>query len=137
MGTVAAGGSALLSSGALSDVESQRTVRAETVGDESAYLGLTYPEINVCAGQVTLVMITNQSKEPLTGFAIDDISVDGATIENIQTPDPLAVGESGGVTADAECAGTETATVTFTVEATGSETDVRAEGRSNDINCNC
>jgi hypothetical protein len=138
MGTAAAGGSVLLGSGAFSGVEPERTVTIETVGDEDAYLRLVYPEITVeCAVTITLVTITNHSKEPLTNFEVDDVSVDGATIENIQTPDTLDVGESGSVTADAECDGTGTATVTFTVEATGSETSVIAKNRSNDINCNC
>lgn len=138
MSTAAAGGSALLGSGAFSGVSPQRAAEVEVVGDDNAYLRLKYPDLSVeCSNTVTLVEITNLSKEELTSFEIKNISVDGGTVENVQTPDSLTVGESGDVTAEVDCDGTETATVTFTVEATGSETSVRARERSNDIGCNC
>lgn len=136
--TAAAGGSALLGSGAFSEVSPQRAAEVEVVGDENAYLRLEYPDLSVeCSNTVTLVEITNLSKEELTSFDIKIISVGGGTVENVQTPGSLTVGESGDVTAEVDCDGTETATVTFTVEAAGSETSVRAKHRSNDISCDC
>jgi len=87
MGTAAAGGSALLGSGAFSRTEPQRNVVIETVGDEDAYMRLVYDEILEfgCEGELTL-RLTNQFKEG----ALSDITVTfTAENDNVTLGDPV------------------------------------------------
>lgn len=142
MCTAAAGGSALLGSGSFSDVASQRTVEVEVVGDENAYLTLQYSDISFdCSEEVTVVTITNHTLEEIDNIVVD-ISVTGTEI-TLSNPsvstEPLGIGDSATVTADAQAtSGTQTTeTVTFDVETTSLESSIEAIGRSVDITANC
>ena len=87
MGAATAGASALVGTGAFSRVESQRDVTIEVVGDEDAYLGLRYGDLEVECGQVvTFVKITNQLKQSVK---IDDVGFD--EIDDIELSDPWFV----------------------------------------------
>lgn len=142
MCTAAAGGSALLGSGSFSDVASQRTVEVEVVGDDNAYLTLQYSDISFeCSEEVTVVTITNHTLEEIDNIVVD-ISVTGTEI-TLSNPsvstEPLGIGDSATVTADAQAdSGTQTTeAVTFDVETTGLESSIEAIDRSVDITADC
>lgn len=141
LGATAAGGTALLASGSFSRTGSRRDVTVETVGDEDAYLRLAYENSTVdCADEILLVTLTNQFEEPLTDIDIEfSTDNDEIAFDNLDTPESLAVGESGDVTLDAECSTDEpvTVTVTFDIEASGEENSVTARDRHIDVTCSC
>jgi hypothetical protein len=139
--TAAVGGSALLASGAYSQVESQRNVRIETVGDEDAYLKLVYGDTRVdCEGEIGLVTLANQLKHPLTDVEVT-YEAPGSGIEfgELTVPGTLGTGESGTVSVPVECGpgGTATETVRFTVTVRGSDSTVQARDREIEVTCSC
>ena len=92
MGAATAAGSVLVGAGAYTRVEAQRGVTVEIVGDEDAYLGLRYGDLDVeCGDVVTFVTITNQLKQPVS---IDDVGF--ADVDGIELSDPWFVRCSDG-----------------------------------------
>lgn len=140
IGTTTAGGSAILGTGAFSSVETQRAVTIETVGDEDAYLRLTYnQEIDFeCETATTLLWITNQLKGPITDVAFDVVGTsDEIDVSDVRVPDELGVGEKGAIEATLICenAGGER-TVNFDIEVFGDEFGVKAH-RTDEISITC
>lgn len=137
--TVATG--AVLASGSFSQVESQRRVTIETVGDEDAYLKLVYGEQTVdCTGEIELVTLTNQVKELLDSIEVEITSeTDDVEFGDLSVPETLAVGESGTVTLPVECEPNleQPLTVTFDVEVAGAGNTIKAEQRSIELTCIC
>ena len=87
MGAITAGGSALVGAGAYTRVEAQRGVTVEVVGDEEAYLGLRYRDLDVeCGDVVTFVTITNQLKRPVS---IDEVGFDD--VDDVALSEPWFV----------------------------------------------
>lgn len=139
--TAAVGGSALLASGAYSQVGSQRNVTIETVGDEDAYLKLGYGDWTLdCDGEIDLVTLTNQLKHALTDVEVTYEAL-GSSIEfgELTVPATLGPGESGSVSLPVECSpGTdESETVRFTVTVRGSDSTVQAWNREIEVTCTC
>ena len=113
LGAVAAGGGALLGTGAFSQVEADRSVTINTTGDGSAllqlevndtqYNGLTDSSGSGTNGETTIgiqldqinddavtdfdgaLTVTNNGNNEVT-LEIDDSSVDGVTIDNFTSP---------------------------------------------------
>lgn len=141
LGTTAAGGSALLASGAYSQVGSQRNVTIETVGDDDAYLRLVYSDWTVdCDGEIDLVTLTNQLKHPLTDIEVAyDASGDRIEFGEPTVPGTLGTGEARTVTLPVECTpgSSETETVRFRVTVRGSDSVVQAWDREIDVVCSC
>ena len=139
--TATVGTGAVLASGSFSQAESQRQVTIETVGDEDAYLKLVYDDQTVnCEGEIELVTLTNQTKEELTDIEVTITSGTGdREFEDKTVPEKLAVGKSGTVTVDVACypGDKETQTVSFDVEVTGTETNIKAQDRSIELICDC
>ena len=139
--SVAAGGSALLGSGALSEAETNRDVTIEVVGDEDAYLRLVYESQTVdCDETITLVELTNHLRERLTAIEFTyDVEGDNVTVSELDVPDSLDVGDSGDVTARVECdESTETTvSLTFDVSVSNDDIDASAQDREIEITCEC
>jgi hypothetical protein len=74
MGSLAAGGAAMMGTGAFASVEATRSVNVSVVGDNSAYLGLeaTSPYASVVNGQLTLQFDDNSNSG--MGVNIDSVS---------------------------------------------------------------
>lgn len=139
--TATVGGSALLASGGYSQVESQRNVTIETVGDEDAYLKLVYNDWSLdCDGEINLVTLTNQLKHALTDIEVTYEAM-GSSIEfgELTVPATLEPGESGSASLPVECSpGTdENETVRFTVTVRGSDSTVQAWDREIEVSCAC
>ena len=153
--TAAIGGSALLGSGAFSRVESHREVTIEVVGDEDAYLRLTFDNRGVdtledeeqsfeCEGELEIT-VTNQTKD-----RIDDIELipifENTEVENVSTKVPdeseLEVGESKEIIVEFNCVPGVKSTGTFgfdiTVEDKKGETIIEAHREDViEIDCEC
>lgn len=122
---LAASAGLVISSGGFSSVSADRAVTVETVGDDNAYMSLTYPEepVQVDAGDsAELVTVANQFSESVS-FEIADIETDGdidATLDS--QPGEVGVGAEETVMVTLSCK-------TNSSPATGSvEFDVTADG---------
>ncbi|WP_254766563.1 hypothetical protein [Salinilacihabitans rarus] len=124
LGTIVAGGGAVLGSGAFSRVQADRTVTVETVGDRSAYLGISvngpYAADGSDSGDAAEIDLGDSS----TGDGFNDDAetvVDGILTLANNTADgsPITVGFDDG-------SGDQTATTTVVVETDGSG-NVRSE----------
>lgn len=140
--TTAAGGSALLGSGAFSESDSRRDVNIETVGDDEAYLQLRYGGAGViCSGTATLVELTNHLKEDIEEIQVSYTQQTGTdiTLTDLDVPDELAVGESADVTVDVTCEASDPdeTIVEFDVDVFGNETELSAQERETVLECTC
>ena len=139
--TAAAGGSALLGSGAFSETDSQRRVTIETVGDEDALLQLMYGNRSVeCAETVDLIEITNHFDDAITEVNVSyEQDQTDTSISNLDSPDSLAVGERGTATVDVTCeeGSNRTSTVAISVDVESEENSVEAIHREIEITCQC
>ena len=131
----AVGGSALLASGSFSRTESNREATVEVVGDEDAYVRLVFEDVTgddaiECEGEVTLVTVTNQLRQPITGLDIDIEVVqetgdgDGIVVGDLDLPDlPIPVGASGevGLVVENEPGDSGAATIRFDIEVRGGQ----------------
>lgn len=141
-GVAASGAGLLVGSGAFSRIEAQRGVTIEVVGDDDAYLRLVYgdAEIDDCFGTITLVTVQNQLKHAVN---FEDIALeydeDHLTIENLQFPERLEVGEEGTVTIDVSCTTPEeeTSTVSFDIHVEEDLGGVLAQSRTIEVTCFC
>ena len=143
MGTAGVGGSAIVGSGAFSRVESQRQVKIETVGDEDAYLRLTYHEFIHfdCEAKKELLWVTNQLKSAITEFefeVVENAGDDLIEIEVIDKPESLDVGEKGAIVAKLNCpdSNDNERTVNFNIRVSGEDLEVKAH-RTDEITITC
>ena len=140
IGTASAGGSAILGTGAFSSVETQRAVTIETVGDEDAYLRLTYNrEIDFeCETSTSLLWITNQLKGPITDVEFDVVGTsDEIDVADVRVPEELGIGEEGAIEATLICENAEgERAVNFDIEVYGEEFGVKAH-RTDEISITC
>ena len=122
-----------------SQVESQREVAVDAVGDENAYLGITYPE-SVEFGCKTTVEIglRNQTKVPL-----DDVDAhvrgDGITVDDVDEPDSIELGDKEVVEVTLSCnGGTGSESLAFDVSVAGEDTSIETErSRVIKLDCGC
>lgn len=104
----------------VSSVTASRSVSADSVSDETAYLGVEPTDVTVTSNRTnaTLVRVSNGLGERVT-VRVDVFVADGPVGPvGVDAPESLAAGEQGRVTLDLRCdtEGTTTARVELTVE---------------------
>ena len=147
LGTVAAGGGAALGTGAFSSVEADRTVTVETVGDDSAFVGIS-PDgeyaVNTGSDEAVVLDLGNSGDDD--GFNDDaETVIDGIlTLENnaadgsdtnVGFDDGSSITDSITLIVD-ENSGTVESEVVFTLNNTNSSSDsyTLSDGDTVDVN---
>jgi hypothetical protein len=127
LGTGAVGIGSVYGTGAFSRVAGDRTVDVDPASDDEALLGVDIRDPSGRSGErVTLLELTNQFAEPVETVTA---SVDGASnapvdVSGLRTPDRLAVGESGEITAPLSCGSDASGNADVSVTASGPDTSV-------------
>jgi hypothetical protein len=116
--------SMIVGSSAFTSTSPERSVSVNVVGDEDAYLGLSWYTLDRCGANQNLVTVTNQFETKLTDIDVAVVETDKlrATIKN--QPTALGSGESTTVNIklnpkDASNKSTRSVTVEVTVQGNG------------------
>ena len=126
-----------------SQVESQREVAVDAVGDEDAYLGITYPKESVKFDCETTVEIglRNQTKVRLDQVNVNaHVRGDGVTVDDVDVPDSIELGDEEMVVVTLSCDGGTGSepTLAFDVSVAGEDTSIETKrSREIELDCEC
>jgi hypothetical protein len=125
-----------------SRVESQREVAVDVVGDEDAYLGITYPESVEFGCETTVeIGLRNQTKVRLDQIDVDaHVRGDGVTVDDVDEPDSIELGDKEVVEVTLSCDGGTGSepTLAFDVSVAGEDTSIETErSRVIELECEC
>jgi hypothetical protein len=125
-----------------SRVESQREVAVDVVGDEDAYLGITYPEsVEFGCEKTVEIGLRNQTKVRLDQIDVDaHVRGDGVTVDDVDEPDSIELGDKEVVEVTLSCDGGTGSepTLAFDVSVAGEDTSIETErSRVIELECEC
>jgi hypothetical protein len=127
LGTGGIGVGSVYGTGAFSRVAGDRSIDVDPASDDDTLLGIDIRNPSGRTGErVTLLELTNQFVEPVETVTA---SVDGPSnapvdVSGLRTPDRLAVGESGEITAPLSCGSDASGSADVSVTASGADTSV-------------